>query len=126
MSESQEPEISNAFDEQKITEMVAAFYRRVREDEIIGPMYPEDDWAGAEQRLRDFLVYRFGGSDRYIRERGHPRLGMRHAGFRIDLAARERWLALMQEAIEEVDVPKNERLNVQSFFQQVAEFLRNS
>lgn len=125
MSESQEPKVSAAFDEQKITEMVAAFYRRVRDDEIIGPMYPENDWPGAEQRLRDFLIYRFGGSDRYIRERGHPRLGMRHAGFRIDLAARERWLAIMQEAIEEVGVPKNERLNVQNFFQQVAEFLRN-
>ena len=125
MSESQEPKVSAAFDEQKITEMVAAFYRRVRDDEIIGPMYPENDWPGAEQRLRGFLIYRFGGSDRYIRERGHPRLGMRHAGFRIDLAARERWLAIMQEAIEEVGVPKNERLNVQNFFQQVAEFLRN-
>lgn len=125
MSESQEPKVSAAFDEQKITEMVAAFYRRVRDDEIIGPMYPENDWPGAEQRLRDFLIYRFGGCDRYIRERGHPRLGMRHAGFRIDLAARERWLAIMQEAIEEVGVPKNERLNVQNFFQQVAEFLRN-
>ena len=125
MSESQEPKVSAAFDEQKITEMVAAFYRRVRDDEIIGPMYPENDWPGAEQRLRDFLIYRFGGSDRYIRERGHPRLGMRHAGFRIDLAARERWLAIMQEAIEEVGVPKNERLNVQNFLQQVAEFLRN-
>ena len=120
-----DPELSEAFDQQKITEMVAAFYRRVRTDEIIGPMYPDDDWEGAEQRLRDFLIYRFGGSDKYIRERGHPRLGMRHATFQINLAARDRWLALMEAASEEVGVPKNERLNVRNFFQQVAEFLRN-
>lgn len=125
MSDFPNPEISNEFDERKIGEMVAAFYRRVRKDDVIGPMYPDDDWAGAEQRLRDFLVYRFGGSDRYIKERGHPRLGMRHAPFRIDEIARDRWLALMYEAMEEVGVPKNERLNVRNFFQQVANFLRN-
>jgi len=122
---SSDPELSGAFDEQKITELVAAFYRRVRSDDVIGPMYPDDDWEGAEQRLRDFLVYRFGGSDKYIQDRGHPRLGMRHATFRINLAARDRWLALMTAAMDEVDVPKHERLNVQNFFQQVAEFLRN-
>ena len=121
-----DPELSEAFEQQKITEMVAAFYRRVREDDIIGPMYPEDDWEGAEQRLRDFLIYRFGGSEKYIKERGHPRLGMRHAPFQIDLAARDRWLELMQEAIDEVGVPKHELLNVRNFFQQVAEFLRNA
>ena len=65
--------------DQQISDLTAAFYRRVREDDLIGPMYPDDDWSGAEQRLRDFLIFRFGGSDRYIQERGHPRLRMRHA-----------------------------------------------
>ncbi|MEM9413241.1 MAG: globin [Planctomycetota bacterium] len=114
-----------AFGEDEIIAMVSAFYRRVREDDLIGPMYPDDDWIGAEKRLRDFLVFRFGGSDRYIQERGHPRLRMRHMGFKIDSAARDRWLELMNEAMQEVKVPNSKVLEIKVFFQQVANFLQN-
>ena len=74
---------------------IAAFYRQVPGDPILGPMYPAHDLAGAETRLRDFLVGRFGGPQRYIEQRGHPRLRLRHAPFPIDPAARDRWLELM-------------------------------
>ena len=66
--------------------LVAAFYRQVPSDPILGPMYPADDLDGAEQRLRDFLVGRFGGPPRYIEQRGHPRLRMRHMPFRSEEA----------------------------------------
>lgn len=112
-------------DEQEVTAMVAAFYGKVREDAVIGPMYPPDDWEGAEKRLRDFLIYRFGGSDRYIQERGHPRLGMRHAPFPIGMAERDRWLQLMEEAMDEVDISESSLQMVKDFFRHVAEFLRN-
>ena len=88
-------------------------------------MYPDDDWEGAEKRLADFLIYRFGGSDRYIQERGHPRLRMRHAPFQIGIAERDRWLKLMGEAMEEVQIPPEHRLNLKVFFDQVADFMRN-
>jgi hemoglobin len=117
---SSEPEIH----EEKITELIAAFYRRVREDDLISPMYPNDDWEGAEQRLRDFLVFRFGGSDRYIQERGHPRLRMRHAPFKIGIPERDRWLEIMEQAMEEVQIPKTQILNLRNFFTQVADFMR--
>ena len=116
---------STEFGEPEITKMVAAFYRRVREDELIGPMYPDNDWEGAEQRLRDFLIFRFGGSDRYIQERGHPRLRMRHAPFKIGIPERDRWLELMQSAMDEVAVPGSVALNLKTFFEQVADFMRN-
>ena len=122
-SQPQESKPGNEFDEQAVADLVAAFYRRVKTDEVIGPMYPEDDWEGAEQRLRDFLIYRFGGSDRYIQERGHPRLGMRHAPFQIGLEARDRWLELMDASMKETDVPGSVALNLKTFFQQVANFL---
>lgn len=109
--------------ESKVTELVAAFYRRVRDDDLIGPMYPQEDWEGAENRLRDFLIYRFGGSDRYIHERGHPRLGMRHMEFKIGAAERDRWLALMDESIEEVGISVADAKMLRSFFKQVANFL---
>jgi hemoglobin len=114
------------FDEQVFHDLVAAFYRRVRKDDLIGPMYPENDWEGSEQRLRDFLIYRFGGSDRYIQERGHPRLRMRHAPFKIGIKERDRWLEIMNAAMEETDVPGSIALDLKVFFEQVADFMRNA
>ena len=107
------------------TDLVSAFYRRVREDDLIGPMYPDQDWDGAEKRLRDFLIFRFGGSDLYIKERGHPRLRMRHAAFAIGNAERDRWIELMNQAIEETIAPLPIVPDLQAFFQQVADFMRN-
>ena len=59
-------------------ELVAGFYRRVRTDDVLAPMYPQDDWAGAERRLRTFLEQYWGGPDTYGRERGAPMLRRRH------------------------------------------------
>jgi hemoglobin len=111
--------------EPKLQAMVAAFYRRVREDDLIGPMYPPDDWEGAEKRLADFLIFRFGGSQRYLEERGHPRLRMRHFPFVIGAAARDRWLALMGAAMEEVEIPVGPAETMRAFFAQVAGMMQN-
>ena len=111
--------------EEGFEKMVSAFYRRVKVDELIGPMYPDGDWEGSEKRLRDFLIFRFGGSQRYIEERGHPRLRMRHAPFSIGETERDRWLELMGEAMDEVAVEPNVRFVLNGFFAQVADFMRN-
>ena len=115
-----------AYSEEMFRTLVAAFYRRVRTDDLIGPMYPENDWEGSEKRLRDFLIFRFGGSDRYIQDRGHPRLRMRHAPFKIGIEERDRWLELMTAAMEETKVPGDIVLEMKVFFEQVAEFMRNA
>ena len=70
------------------TRLTAAFFRRVPADPLLAPMY-QHDLAGAEWRLREFLVGRFGGPTRYIEQRGHPRLRMRHAPFAVTPRARE-------------------------------------
>ena len=105
--------------------MVAAFYRRVRHDDLIGPMYPPDNWEGAEQRLADFLLFRLGASNAYVEQRGHPRLRMRHAPFRIGVAERDRWLELMGSAMDECATPPIARAFLEPFFAQVADFMRN-
>jgi hemoglobin len=111
--------------EEGFTRLTAAFYRRMRQDELVGSMYPEDDWDGAEERLRDFLLFRFGADQRYLVKRGHPRLRARHLPFRIGLAERDRWLALMGEAAAEVIVDEGIRETLMAFFAQVADFMRN-
>ena len=111
--------------EEAIAQLIAAFYQQIPTDPILGPMYPESDWEGAEQRLRDFLIYRFGGPQRYIEERGHPRLRRRHVKFPIDKAARDRWIELMNNAFEKVDIPEPGKLEMKKLFDHVATFLIN-
>ena len=120
-----EAEVMKACGEEGIRQMVTAFYRRVRTDDLIGPMYPADDWEGSEERLADFLLFRLGSSNRYLETRGHPRLRMRHLGFKIGLAERDRWLELMSAAMEETAVPAAARAFLDPFFAQVADFMRN-
>jgi hemoglobin len=70
-----ESQIYPLIGEDGFTRLVAAFYRQVPDDDIIGPMYPKDDREGSERRLRDFLIYRFGGPQRYIEERASAAAG---------------------------------------------------
>ncbi|MCP5534765.1 MAG: globin [Akkermansiaceae bacterium] len=107
------------------TKLVAAFYKRVKTDDLIAPMYPEQDFAGAEERLRDFLLFRFGNDPRYQAKRGHPRLRMRHAPFPIGDAEAERWLELMDAAMEETKVPKSIQMDLRTFFTMVAHNMKN-
>ena len=105
--------------------LVASFYARVRGDDILSPMYPAQDFAGAEERLRDFLVGRFGGPMRYVETRGHPRLRMRHGRFRINKTARDRWISLMEAALAEADLPPDAAALLRQFFHDSATFLIN-
>src|SRR5690606_16338705 len=105
--------------------LVAAFYRQVPDDDILGPMYPPDDMEGAEERLRDFLVGRFGGPQRYMARRGDPRLRIRHMPFPIDTAARDRWVELMSRALDEVRFPPEADALLRTFFDSVATALIN-
>jgi hemoglobin len=118
-------EIYAAIGEDGFRRLIAAFYRQVPGDDLLGPMYPAADLAGAEQRLCDFLIGRFGGPQRYIEQRGHPRLRLRHVPFAIDSAARHRWLALMSNALDEARLPAEVEAFLREFFVGVSEMLVN-
>ena len=120
-----ESNVYSIIGEEGFTRLVGAFYRQVPQDDILSTMYPAHELAGAEQRLRDFLIYRFGGSDRYIAERGHPRLRARHLPFRIDRAARDRWMQLMNNAFAEAALPAEAEQLLRAFFEQMATFMIN-
>jgi hemoglobin len=108
-----------------IARLTAAFYQLVSTDALLRPLYPEADLRGAESRLRDFLMFRFGGPPRYIAERGHPRLRLRHAPFPIDQQVRDRWVALMEQALAQAALPAPAIDILQEFFREVATFLIN-
>lgn len=109
-----------------ITRLVHAFYQRVPTDPLLGPLYPPEDLAGAEERLRDFLLFRCGGLPRYLETRGHPRLRMRHAPYAISSPLRDRWVELMDQAFAEVNLPPDAAVVLQKFLAHTATFLQNT
>lgn len=114
--------------EETFAKIVRGFYARVPDDDILGPMYPDDDWEGAERRLRMFLEQYWGGPDTYNAERGHPRLRMRHHPFVVVMAARDRWLELMALSLADVsddELPKPHRDAMWEHMVRVADMLIN-
>lgn len=81
------------------------FYEGVAKDEILRPMYPEEELGPAAERLQLFLEQYWGGPSTYQELRGHPRLRMRHSPFKINPQARQHWLDHMRAAVESVGLP---------------------
>ncbi|MGA8046603.1 MAG: globin [Dermatophilaceae bacterium] len=106
--------------------LVHEFYRGVAGDEALRSLYPEDDLAPAERRLRMFLEQYFGGPKTYSDERGHPRLRMRHAPYPVTLDMRDRWLRHMVEAVDRVELPAAHREAMLDYFLRAAHMLVNT
>jgi hemoglobin len=85
--------------------LVDRFYQGVAADEALRAMYPEQDLGPAAVRLRMFLEQYWGGPTTYSDLRGHPRLRMRHAPFRVTTDARDRWLTHMRDAVDSLALP---------------------
>lgn len=120
-----EESIMNLVGRAGIERMTKAFYLKVKHDDILGPMYPEADMEGAEERLRDFLLFRLAADETYLQKRGHPRLRARHMPFRIGIKERDRWVELMDAAMKEAEIPEEAATALSAFFAQVADFMRN-
>jgi hemoglobin len=105
--------------------LVAAFYRGVAEDAVLRPLYPEEDLGPAEERFRLFLIQYWGGPRTYSEQRGHPRLRMRHAPFRVDVPARDAWLRRMRAAMDEVGFAPEYDAQIWEYFVNAANFMLN-
>jgi len=109
------------------TRLVDRFYDGIAMDPLLRPLYPDPDpdLAGPRRRLTLFLVQYWGGPDTYSRERGHPRLRMRHAPFAIGPAERDRWLSHMRAAVVESGAPPEVQAALIGYFEPAAEAMRN-
>jgi hemoglobin len=87
--------------------LVARFYAGVAADPVLRPIYPEEDLAGATERLTLFLIQYWGGPNTYSERRGHPRLRMRHSPFQIGRRERDAWLRHMTAAVDSLDLQPN-------------------
>lgn len=100
-----EREVYAMLGEEVFRALVDAFYRRVADDPLLGPMFPKE-LAEAKERQRLFLIQYFGGPGGYSQRYGHPRLRLRHFPFSIGMAERDTWLGHMLAAIQEAGVPE--------------------
>lgn len=106
-------------------ELVERFYAGVMGDELLAPMYQEQDLEGAKGRLRGFLVQFWGGPDDYSQERGHPRLRMRHFPFAIGVAERDRWMHHMRSAVLAADTVDQVKDLMLGYFENSATAMQN-
>ena len=120
----QELEVYSMIGADGFTRLVAAFYRQIPQDDLLGPMYPASDLPGAQQ-LRDFLIGRFGGPQTYIEQRGHPRLRARHSPFAINQTVRDRWMRLMNRALGEAALPAEAEQVLRKFLDGMSSFMIN-
>lgn len=107
--------------------LVDRFYEGVRRDDILRPLYPEqdDDFPGARRRLTLFLVQYWGGPTIYLEERGHPRLRARHSRFVIGSLERDHWLTHMRAAIDGAAAPPSVRDRLHEYMTTAADAMRN-
>jgi hemoglobin len=106
--------------------LVGRFYAEVARDEVLRSLYPEADLGPAEKRLRLFLMQYWGGPQTYMRQRGHPRLRMRHAPFRIGPRERAAWLQAMRIALDDADIAEPHRRQLWDYFEATASHMMNS
>lgn len=109
-----------------IEKIVARFYEGVAGDEVLRPLYPEEDLAPAAERFTLFLVQYWGGPTTYSDNRGHPRLRMRHAPFAVTPKARDHWLLHFREGLDAANLPPEQDAKFWDYVTHAAQFMVNS
>ena len=106
--------------------IVGRFYQLVREDAVLRPLYPDEDLTSAEEHLRMFLIQYWGGPRTYSEQRGHPRLRMRHAPFKVNVEAAEHWLTHFRAGLDEVGLTPEQDAKFWGYVTYAAQFMLNS
>lgn len=112
--------------EETFRRIIGRFYAEVANDEVLRPIYPEEDLGPAEERLRLFLMQYWGGPHTYSERRGHPRLRMRHVPFKIGPIERDAWLRCMRIAVDEAGLSDEHREQLWAYLEMAANSLMNS
>ena len=97
-----ELEAKTGLDDAVLSELVHAFYGKIRKDRVLGPIFAAriDDWPPHLERMTAFW-----SSVALMTGRYHGAPVPKHAGLPIDWSHFERWLALFRETAEEVCTP---------------------
>lgn len=106
--------------------LVDVFYAGVADDPVLRPLYPEADLGPAAERLRLFLEQYWGGPNTYSAQRGHPRLRMRHASFKVGPTERDAWLRHMREGVDSLGLDPTHEATLWAYLERAAMFMVNT
>ena len=106
--------------------LVDEFYKGVADDPVLRPMYPDEQLGPAAERLTMFLEQYWGGPSTYGEQRGHPRLRMRHAPFKVNPDARDRWLLHMRAAVDSLDLAPIHHAELWDYLERAAHSMLNT
>lgn len=109
-----------------IKTIVDTFYDGVAGDELLRPLYPDEDLGPANERFRMFLEQYWGGPTTYSEQRGHPRLRMRHAPFEVTPEARDRWLVHFRAGLDKAALSPDHDAQFWAYAQHAANFMVNA
>lgn len=106
--------------------LVARFYDRVADDEVLLPMYPED-LTDSIRNTAGFIAQFFGGGTvQYSDERGHPRLRGRHMPFAIGETERDAWVRHMLASVAESGASDVDKAQLAEYFEMAANHMINT
>jgi len=106
--------------------LIDEFYAGVATDPVLRPLYPGEDLQPASERLRLFLMQYWGGPTTYSQRRGHPRLRMRHAPFKVGPTERDAWLRQMRRALDTLALPAEQDATLWQYLEHAAFFMVNT
>jgi hemoglobin len=106
--------------------LVDGFYAGIETDEVLRPMYVDQDLTESRRHLTLFLQQYWGGPSIYQAERGHPRLRMRHMPFVIDDDARDRWIYHMHASLSQIEMDEALRDQLWTYLVSAAHSLVNT
>ncbi len=106
--------------------IVNTFYAGVADDDVLRPLYPEEDLGPATERFTLFLMQYWGGPTTYSENRGHPRLRMRHAPFAVTPLAKDRWLLHFRAGLDAAQLTPEQDAQFWDYVTHAAQFMVNS
>ena len=112
--------------EEFFVKLVDGFYEGIETDEVLRPMYVDQDLTESRRHLTLFLQQYWGGPSIYQAERGHPRLRMRHMPFVIDDDARDRWIYHMHASLFQIEMDEALREQLWTYLVSAAHSLVNT
>lgn len=110
--------------EERLRRLVNDHYELIRNSDIafLFPVNDEQAFEAAKKHAADFFIQICGGPGYFNQSRGAPRMVARHAPFRIDAAARVRWLEFYGQLLPQLVEEGIDEALVQSFWDYINVF----
>jgi len=105
--------------------LLNSFYAKVFKSPILGPLFNHTDAETIIDKQFCFLTQFLGGPARYNLKYGPPKMRKRHLPHAIDNNAKDEWLKLMFDSIQELEITADLKTALYNCFPLVAQHMVN-